>query len=227
LTGILLILVLISWFIVISQAYAANPGVFPISSNPYGKSYEDWSIKWWQWILSIPKDVNPLNDDTGRNCGQKQEGPVWYLAGTPGGTLERTCTIPAEKAILFPVLNGECTYADAPDVKNVLDLRNCSIKADKGATNLKARIDNNELQDIESYRVTSSAFPVNLVDNNILAVKPGPTTGVSDGWWILLNPLPPGKHEIHFSGRLVDPQVTATSPRFLTDVIYHLTVHVD
>ncbi len=33
-------------------ADSINEGVFAIDSNPYGLSYEDWAIKWWQWIYS-------------------------------------------------------------------------------------------------------------------------------------------------------------------------------
>jgi hypothetical protein len=46
---------------------------------------------------------------------------------------------------------------------------------------------------------------------------------VSDGYWILLNPLSAGKHEIRFSGSLVD--YTATGPvNFVTDTKYDLTI---
>jgi len=41
-----------------SPAQAAGPtptpGVFPINSAPYGKTYGEWSAKWWQWDLSCP-----------------------------------------------------------------------------------------------------------------------------------------------------------------------------
>jgi hypothetical protein len=208
----------------IARADSINPGVFTIDSKPYGVKYGEWTTKWWQWLLSIPKDVNPLNDDTGQNCAQKQEGPVWFLAGTPGGSFERTCTIPAGKAILFPILNGECTYADSPTAKTESDLRSCSIAADTGVTNLEATIDGMKLQGVDKYRLTSLPFNVTLVNNNILGVQAGPTKGVSDGWWVFMNPLSPGKHEIHFSGQLVNPSITATNPRFVTEVTYHLTV---
>ena len=33
--------------------------IFPIESKPYGLSYGDWSVRWWKWLLSIPKSDNP------------------------------------------------------------------------------------------------------------------------------------------------------------------------
>jgi hypothetical protein len=80
----------------------ANFTISSIDSGPYGLTYGEWSGKWWQWTLSIPTDVNPLNDKTGENCAKNQnDTQVWFLAGTYGGTAERTCTIPSGKAIFF------------------------------------------------------------------------------------------------------------------------------
>ena len=69
---------------------------------------------WWKWIIAIPSEINPLLDDTGEDCGVNQQGPVWYLVGTPGdtetgnlttGDAERDCVIPEGKKILFPIIN--------------------------------------------------------------------------------------------------------------------------
>ena len=69
-------------------SYAANIGVFPADSKPYGLSYGEWTARFWQWLHSIPKQDNPAADTTGKNCGLKQTGPVWFLPGTYGGTNE-------------------------------------------------------------------------------------------------------------------------------------------
>ena len=79
--------------------------VLSVDSKPYGLTYGEWTAKWWQWGYSIPKDINPAYDDTGKNCAQKQNGPVWFLAGTYGHAVNRGWDIPAGKAILFPILN--------------------------------------------------------------------------------------------------------------------------
>lgn len=66
----------------------------------------------------MPQPLNPATDPTGKNCAQNQNGPFWFLAGTTGGSAECTCTIPAGKAILFPVVGSECDYAAYPNVKS-------------------------------------------------------------------------------------------------------------
>lgn len=77
------------------HAHGINPGVFPPDSRPYNLSYGDWSSKWWQWAQSIPEENSPTGDETGEKYSQDQSGPVWFLAGTRGGSAVRDCTIPA------------------------------------------------------------------------------------------------------------------------------------
>jgi hypothetical protein len=40
--------------------------VFSTYSKPYGVTYGEWTAKWWQWVYSIPRNVNPSYDDSGR-----------------------------------------------------------------------------------------------------------------------------------------------------------------
>src|SRR5262249_55520548 len=89
-----------------AQGNQRNAGVLPPNSNPFGITYGEWSAAWWQWLLAIPAPVNPNLDLTGANCGQGQSGQVWFLAGNFGGTSTRTCTMPAGRALLVPILNA-------------------------------------------------------------------------------------------------------------------------
>jgi hypothetical protein len=79
--------------------------VFSPDSKPFNKTYSEWSAEWWQFVLSIPAADNPLLDNTGDLCAVGQHGPVWFLAGAFGGTVERACTMPEGKAIFIPVIN--------------------------------------------------------------------------------------------------------------------------
>jgi hypothetical protein len=58
-----------------------NTGVYSARSKPYGLSYGEWSARWWQWILSIPTQMNPNLDSTGAHCAEGQSGHVWFLPG--------------------------------------------------------------------------------------------------------------------------------------------------
>ena len=90
--------------------------IFPRNSNPFGKNWEEWTTKWWQWILSIPRDINP---GYGHDHSIFQDNEtVYFLAGTFGGSANRTVTIPSERAILFPIINFTTSYAEDSDLRD-------------------------------------------------------------------------------------------------------------
>jgi hypothetical protein len=211
----------------IPSIYASDniiPAVFPPDSKPYGLTYGEWSTKWWKWYVSIPQDSNPANDDTGKNCaiGQKDTN-VWFLAGTGGGSAERSCAIPARKSILFPIINAECSYATDPIAKTEPEMRACAMSASEGAS-VQATVDGKQLQNLDKYRVQSPLFNVTFPENNVFGVKAGFTPMLSDGWWILLEPLAAGNHNVHFSGVVRDNPTTGTKG-FATETTYHLKVN--
>jgi hypothetical protein len=206
-----------------AAAQSSSNNIYPADSKPFGRTYGDWSTAWWQWSVSIPTDKSPLKDNTGINCIQGQSGPVWFLAGTFGGAAERTCTIPAGKAIMFPVYNGECSYVEYPQYKTESELRNCAKAQIDKVTNLAASIDGTSIPDIKKYRSQSPLFDLNLPNNNVFGLSPGPTKSVADGFWIILQPLSAGKHDIHFSGSAVDFTSSGVQ-NFATSATYHLTV---
>ena len=53
---------------------AANPGVLPPHSNPYGKSYAEWSANWWQWFLEQPVVGGPTDPNFDIRAGQTGNG---------------------------------------------------------------------------------------------------------------------------------------------------------
>ena len=95
-----------------AQENGEFPEVYTLDSKPFGIPYTEWTARWWQWALSIPDKVNPISDLTGEHCSEGQKGPVWFLGGTWGGSAERTCTIPAGKAILWAPINYSCSPAE-------------------------------------------------------------------------------------------------------------------
>jgi hypothetical protein len=90
-----------------------NPNVLPPNSNPFGLSYAEWSVKWWQWVFSLPTTNSPILD-TG-DCSAGQSGHVRFLAGAfVPTTVTRACTIPAGTALFFPVVNGWADNTGCP-----------------------------------------------------------------------------------------------------------------
>jgi hypothetical protein len=195
-----------------------NPGVYPPDSPPYNLTYGEWSAKWWQWVLSLPQDINPLVDQTGEHCAQAQSGPVWFLAGTFGGSVERTCTIPEGKAILFPILNSGNVKTDPSETEE--DLRVTTKEAVDNPAILEASIDGVPLHNLQNYRAESPLFNVTLPEGNIFGVPELNSEAVSDGYWIMLQPLPVGDHSVNFRGA----DTAAAAGGLVTEVTYKLTI---
>jgi hypothetical protein len=93
----------------------SRPGVAPPNSHPFGMTYNQWAGRWWQWYLQLPLTNAAGAVHPGIDAGQSlfdvsehQQGQVWFLAAPLTGLpVERTATIPADKALFFPLLNVE------------------------------------------------------------------------------------------------------------------------
>jgi len=175
---------------------------FTPESKPFGLSYGHWTVLWWQWLLSIPSEINPAADETGKNAGVNQTNPnVWFLAGTFGGTAtNRTCTVPIGKSILFPVINYEMNSLEIPSLRTESELIKHVTEDIDDIIPPEALIDD---QRIPIYRMRSdpSIFTISLLKNNPFRVPGGGNTrAASDGYWVFLKPLPKGEHDIYFAG---------------------------
>lgn len=195
-----------------------NPGVVPVTQTTFGETYAQLSAEWWQWVLGIPVATNPQLDATGEFCGVNQPAsPFWFLAGTFGGDVKRSCTVPAGKHLFFPVIN--VVSFDPVKGETVDDLRTQAAAFTNDVRKLTASIDGRSLTDLFGYRVVSPVFSFRVPAGGLL--RPGVhSPAVSDGYWLLLRSLSPGIHEIEFGGQAAGQ----TSGPFSVHVTYTLNV---
>jgi hypothetical protein len=218
--------------------------------SPSQEDLGELGAEWWQWAFRKPVDVNPLVGEYkgGANCAGGGAGKVWFLAGVtsqPGselGPVERTCHVPANKSIFFPVFNVECSVVEGNDVGPGSTEENLSACASGLTTlilqtnpDLIATVDGQEvLGDISDNRAASGLFTFTLPKNNadffcpdgaggFQQCPPGPTQAVTDGVWVLLPPLSRGTHTIHFGGTFELPPELGGGT-FTVDITYILTV---
>jgi hypothetical protein len=192
------------------------------------ESFRKLSAEWWQWALSIPTPENPLADTTGGKGVVGQRGSIWFLAGVfNGGTATRTCSVPEDKALFFPVINS--VQINTPNIcgqgsaLSVGELRVMAASLIDGAVNLSVTVDNIPIKNLR--RVKSEVFEVALPQENLfvapcapLKVPPGIYfPAVDDGIYVRLDSLDIGNHTLHFH---------AESPKGVvqSDVTYSLTV---
>ncbi len=202
-----------------AAASAASPKVVGVQT--YGSTYGELSARWWQWAFSIPQAINPISDSSGANCAQGQVDDVWFLAGSWGGLpVTRWCSIPAGKPIFFPLINNVAFKPAGSET--LLSLRQLAAGFVDSVTKLTCKIDYVDCADQwSSFRVRSPSFsviapPKGMVPPGNLSVPGNTDPLVSDGYWLLLSPLAPGVHVLHFGAE--------TSGGFTVDVTYNLTI---
>ena len=190
--------------------------LFAPDSNPFGRTYAEWTARWWQWVLSMAKTTNPLVDDNGKNCANNQTGPVWFLAGTLKGPAERSCTIPADKAILLPVINVEASAAEGDGTVEE-ELAACVKFEMDQITDMRAMISGTDINELKQYRVQSPLFDVTLPADNVLGLPAQTTKMMSEGYWLFVKPLETGKYDLDSFG-------SCLAGRIKIGVTYHLTI---
>ena len=212
-----------------------NPGVLPPNSTPFGLTYGQWSTALWQWTFSQPVSQNPLfmNGDVDLSLGQPA-GPVWFLGGiislSPfGGSANRTGTIPAGKALFFPLIDEEWDNSGVPPTTfTIPQLRALAKATIDSADDIACEIDGVPLLKLSNplttaYRVVSPVFGYTLpATDNVLqffGIDISGTVGpaVADGIYVMLAPLPVGQHTIHFTAGF-------STSAFMQDITYNLTV---
>lgn len=180
-----------------------NNLLYKRSEHPFGLSWEKWAAIWCNWMLSIPKNRNPSLDKTGRDCAVNQENEnVWFLTGTFGNveSVHRKCTIPAGRAILFPILVKEDSFAEDSRLVTIAQLIKRSREATDMVVFMEASIDYKKIRNLETYRARSKVFDLNYPVDNVYGVKSGLTRSVCDGYWLFVKPLGVGEHHIRFKG---------------------------
>ena len=73
---------------------------------PYDpRSPEGLAARWVQWVAAAGPLANPVEDEDGRHAAANQPDDVWFLAGTSGKRMQRSCAVPVGRDLFLPVFN--------------------------------------------------------------------------------------------------------------------------
>jgi hypothetical protein len=189
--------------------------LFDNTAIPYNTTIPEWTAKWWKWAYSFSGYYNnPLLDPNGTALMkfQPSDEPVFFLSGAYNSVANRTVTIPAGKAILYPVLNAEISFTDFPNAKGEDDLKRALESDLSAATYVGTEL--NEIS-LPYHRIKADLFDLSVAKDNIFDVSDGPTQAVADGYWIFLKPLPIGEYTIHIKGE---------QPFYRSEVTYKINI---
>ena len=207
--------------------------IYAPHSTVRGLTLGEWAAEWTKWALSAPASANPITDTTGQFANANQPKGVFLLAGTFGGAapVTRNVTVPTGTPLFFPVLNDFWVNVDVavPGVYPVPDPpfagNEAAIRADfklhtDAYTNMVTTVDGVAVDDLASHVELSppGGIAIDFPQDNVLGVPPEILgLAATGGVYLMVGPLAPGAHEIHFAG---------TDPLFGTslDVTYDLTV---
>jgi hypothetical protein len=138
------------------------------------------------------------------------------------GTYSRTVTIPASKALFFPVVNVEADTT-ATTNWNIDSVNNAITPFLTVPVAITATLDGDTIKNLTTYKVRSDAFSVTLPADNVFQIVglkyPAGTIVspiVSFGYWLMLAPLSAGTHTLHFTSNV-------SAVGLMQDITYHIT----
>ena len=212
-----------------ATAFAQQPRILPIQSHPHGQTYSEWAVDWWQVALETPAAVNPFTDPSGENCDRGDMGDVWFLFGSlePDAIVERSCEIPADTALFFPLLTVfyGAFLNDPPGQRTEEFVREQVQCAEDAAPTLLFEFNGHPVADLDQFFERSEIFDVKLPEDNLLGVTEAEvpdltlSPSVDAGFYLFLLPLPPGSYELHWEGSAGTCSVPVAQ-----NVTYHLTI---
>lgn len=196
---------IVAFSMMAGSALADSNIVVGADEKVYGKPLGEYANIWWQWANSMPDDESPVTDRTGARCHVNQHGRVWFLAGGYGSSkISRKCSVPKDRHIFFPVINM---------LKYPGDGKPLTCKSAKESAAMNNNFLRSFLVSIDGQKIVNPAFhryaSPDCFDLFDLAPKsmgaPRVYPSATDGYWVMLKPLPPGPHRIKFRAEYHNP----------------------
>jgi hypothetical protein len=169
-----------------------------------GKTIGAWSAAWWQWAAPLAPPGDPFTDTTGAAAGTNQSGPVFFLAGSEGGSNARHFTVPAGTYLLVPLLVGELSQLELGFSYTSAQVKQAAKQQADMIDSLHATFDGTLIPQatLFTHREASQSFSFVAAANNQVGISGVGDSGIAiaDGYLVMLDPLAPGTHVLNFGG---------------------------
>jgi hypothetical protein len=184
--------IVIAISVILALAVAA-----PIASGKPPSQRQDLKAlteAWWTWALAAPSPAAEDYSSPDPRCEGEFVDGVFFLAGTQGGNATRTCVVPADTALFFPVVNAFCTVDEETYPQCVTGPVDTALATGEPYATLDGT-------DLKFSRITSEEFPLILPYPNIFDLEGGEYEhlATSDGLWVYLpKGLKRGEYTLEF-----------------------------
>lgn len=191
-------------FLTVQTNTPSSVQVEPPGATVAGKTIGEWSTNWWRWAAALAPPGDPFTDTTGEFANVNQSGPVFFLAGSPGGSRSRHFQVPANTYLLVPLLVGEYSQLELGFDKTAAQIRQAAQQQANQIDSLHATLDGTPISQatLVTHREVSPDFNfVAVANNQVGIVAQGPSgIAVADGYFLMLDPLAPGTHVLNYGG---------------------------
>ena len=113
--------------------------------SPFGLAYEEHAKDFGNifYLFLLIKAQCKTKQERSVPSARKTPSPVFYLFGSGGSKVERTCTIPHGKGVLIPVMVVEVSDKERPNA-TVEELHKIATKDQDSVTSMYLRVDDKE-----------------------------------------------------------------------------------
>jgi len=216
-----LTIIMMSTHFITVNADSVNKGVYSIDAKPFGIKYGEWTAHWWQWNMGMPSATHLREHFDSKKCNMDQKGPIWFLPDGLNGKELRSCTIPSDKAVLVPALTGNCDDDNPQSPMNDEELLKCASEGGDYST-ISATLDGVALKNLNDYKISSPPFNMTVPEDNIFNNKPGTYRTIANGWYVFLEPLSEGAHQLNLTTNVVNP--LHPEYNYNSELTYEITV---
>ncbi len=164
-----------------------------------GRTISEWGARWWQWAYDHPE---VLGDTTGEFAHLGDVGgPVFFAQGSGGDPLRASVEVPGGQYILLPVATYLWTFFDpCTDAACARQIINHNFL--EGITYTSVVIDGKRVHNMAAHLVRLDETKPRVFKVDTGPIQPDGYGGILDaaqgGYWVMLEPLPPGKHHVSF-----------------------------
>ena len=164
-----------------------------------GKTIAEWGGLWWKWAFDNPQVLGDI-DGTYSALGDVG-GPVFFAQGSGGDPVRANVIVPGGQYILLPVATYVWTLFD-PCAELACARRIVNRNFINGITSVSVTVDGERVRNMQEHLVrVDNTNPPFTVDAGPIGPDGygGILPAVQGGYWLMLAPLPPGKHRVSMS----------------------------